>query len=106
MLPNESVEYLINNADLFWTKWDRAATTDDDWYLVLLDELFEWRDATQGRHEHKPELEIIQLGGVLLNIMRKYTKEELDEAVKVIRAKHFPAEEPSGSTDADHSQGG
>ena len=60
---------IANNATEFT---DRTPTLG-----TLLEEVAEYARAVEGKHEHTPEHELIQIGGIILNMLR-LRWEELD----------------------------
>lgn len=58
---------------------------------TLQREVDELKEALQGIHEDPPELELVQIGGIVVNMLRKYTPEQI-EAAFVVRNQRKAAE--------------
>lgn len=63
----EAVEFAVANARLHSRKQPSLA--------MLLEEVGELALALEGRHEHPPEYELVQIGGIVLNWLRAIMKE-------------------------------
>jgi hypothetical protein len=49
---------------------------------TLLEEIAELARALEGKHEHPPELELIQIGGIVANMLTQYGWLEANTAVR------------------------
>lgn len=83
--PSVAIDVISANADDFRRKVepDQAVMLS-----VLLRELSELSAALFDHHDDSPEYELIQIGGVVVNMLRNYTDDQLYDALHAIRVKH------------------
>lgn len=60
------VEALVRNAEKHEARWTKGPN-HPGYMFSLVEELGELATALQGKHEHPPELELLQLGGLIIN---------------------------------------
>jgi hypothetical protein len=48
---------------------------------TLLEEVAELARALEGKHDDHPGLELVQIGGIVANMLRKYKHDEVDSAM-------------------------
>ena len=61
---------------------------------TLLEEVAELTRAVEGKHEHPPALELVQLGGIVANMLRAFTFEQTRAALR----DRYGAEDSEGGT--------
>lgn len=81
------------NARDFSDKWyllgengDMVVT--DHRLVVLLRELGELSNSVYGKHEHSPELELIQIAGIAVNWLNQFPIERVRVALEQIKSEH------------------
>lgn len=86
--------FLIRNSQQHAAKWDARGLGADDAPLnaermrVLVEEVEELAGALVGNHEHPPELELIQIGGIVINWLRQFEREALERAFQQTWEEH------------------
>lgn len=86
---NPAIYAVIENANDFGR--NPETNTSADWALVLVSEFGEWANAVQGKHEDRPAYELVQMGGIILNMLSQYSEPEIYAALDAIRARHVKA---------------
>lgn len=86
--------YVIRNAQPHAQRWEEKGLALGDVYTnairmdALLEEVEELRDALAGNHEHPPQLELLQIGGIVFNWLRLFPREAIDSAFQQIESEH------------------
>lgn len=96
ILGDYALDVIDQNAIFHREKWGDVIGADGNpnWPRLLAlinEELGELSAAIMGKHEHPPELELIQLGGLILNWLRCYSDEQILSAQELEQAKHGDA---------------
>lgn len=73
MTLEEAIELIRSNAELHREKQPALRT--------LLAEIAELAYALDGDHEHPPELELVEVGGIVANMLKGYSLVETQQAV-------------------------
>lgn len=74
MRLSEAIELITRNAEQHEEKAPTLGT--------LLAEVAELARSLEGKHEHPPELELIQIGGIAANILKRYSLADAQQAVQ------------------------
>ena len=69
MSDNDPLFLVIQNANHYQYKIGRIDLR------MLIEEVGELAEALAGKHEHSPEYELIQIGGIAINWLRQYIGE-------------------------------
>lgn len=64
MTIEEAAEIVKSNAERYQSRYPSVST--------LLKEIAEYAAAMEGRQEHSPVLELVQIGGIILNMLKTY----------------------------------
>lgn len=64
MRLTEAAQLVLQNAAIYQHKNPTLGT--------LLEEVAELARALEGKHEHPPELELVEIGGIVLNMLTRY----------------------------------
>jgi uncharacterized protein YejL (UPF0352 family) len=73
MRIEQAVALVTDNA---YAHQDRTPTLG-----MLMEEIAEYVRATEGKHEDPPVLELIQIGGIVVNLLRGYVLEDAQLAM-------------------------
>lgn len=70
---------------------------------TLLEEIAELARSLEGKHEHPPELELIQIGGIVANMLTGY---DWLEANAAIRTRYSQGHAPTNDAEDRYNRGG
>lgn len=73
---------VIDNADHFLYRMRDNSASNERKYLTLCAEVGELADAIKGKHEHSPQVELIQIAGICINWLRTMPEFDVEEALK------------------------
>lgn len=73
MQLQDAIELIQKNAEQHKDKQPTLGT--------LLEEIAELARSLEGKHEHRPELELIQIGGIVTNMLARYGLTDAQRAV-------------------------
>lgn len=80
------------NAEQHRRKWDAVGIGDihtaDHRLVVLLRELGELSNSIYGKHEHPPQLELIQIAGIAINWLRQFEPGSVIDALEMTTLEH------------------
>lgn len=83
-MRQSNIAAIVANADRF----ANSTRPLDRYFRYLVEELGELSAAMNCRHEHPPALELIQMGGIILNMLERYSDDDIRQALELIEAKH------------------
>jgi len=90
-MPIKNTDTVINciiaNANQHAYKWDKNIS-DDHKLVVLLRELGELSNSLYEKHEHPPELELIQISGICINWLRRFPEDKVILALEQTTKEH------------------
>lgn len=90
-LTNAAEMAIVTNSINHHDKWGAKKPTMQYAARLLAEENQEFQMAVRGEHSDSPALELIQMGGLCINILRQfYTDEEIREQLTIETKRHFP----------------
>lgn len=76
--------FLIRNSQQHAARWDAYYYLEDEAVLkrlaALTEEVGELAQSLAGEHSHSPALELIQIGGIVVNWLRHFDRAAVEEA--------------------------